>query len=202
MVFTIHTIILILTVFVSLNAINKRRFEDYMFVPYLVKYDNQYYRFVSHLFFHSDFTHLAFNMFSFYFIGKYLEQYFILKFGIVQGEIYFLLLYFLGGFFATLIPFIRNQDNSGYRSLGSSGAVSAVVFAFVLWNPSADLLVMFIPMKAWFFGILYLSYEIWADKKDQSNIAHDAHIGGALFGILFVLMIDINKGIEFINVFI
>ena len=114
----------------------------------------------------------------------------------------FLLLYFLGGFFATLIPFIRNQDNSGYRSLGSSGAVSAVVFAFVLWNPSADLLVMFIPMKAWFFGILYLSYEIWADKKDQSNIAHDAHIGGALFGILFVLMIDINKGIEFINVFI
>lgn len=199
---TLHTIILILTVFISLNAINKGHSENFMFVPYLAKNDNQYYRFVSHLFFHSDYTHLAFNMFSFYFIGKYLEQYFMYEFGIVQGEIYFFILYFIGGFFATLIPFIRNQDNPGYRSLGASGAVSAVVFAFVLWNPKADLLVMFIPMKAWLFGFLYLAYEIWADKKDQSNIAHDAHIGGALFGVLFVLMIDINKGIEFINIFI
>jgi len=199
---TLHTIILFLTVFISLNGINRGRSENFMFVPYLVKNDNQYYRFVSHLFFHSDYTHLAFNMFSFYFIGKYLEQYFMYEFGIVQGEIYFFILYFIGGFFATLIPFIRNQDNPGYRSLGASGAVSAVVFAFVLWNPKADLLVMFIPMKAWLFGFLYLAYEIWADKKDQSNIAHDAHIGGALFGVLFVLMIDINKGIEFINIFI
>jgi membrane associated rhomboid family serine protease len=99
----------------------------------------------------------------------------------------------LGGLFATLIPYSRNQDNPGYRSLGASGAVSAVIFAFVLWNPNVQLLVMFIPMKAWIFGFVYLAYEFYADKKGNTGIAHDAHIGGAIFGIIFILLIDIER---------
>ncbi len=191
---TIHTVILATTVIVSLNAMNNASLKDrMMYVPYLCKRDHQYYRILSHLLIHADFTHLLFNMMSFYYLGKGLEFQFIERFGLLQGELYFLTLYLLGGLFATLIPYSRNQDNPGYRSLGASGAVSAVIFAFVLWNPNVQLLVMFIPMKAWVFGFVYLAYEFYADKKGNTGIAHDAHIGGAIFGIIFILLIDIER---------
>ena len=173
---TIHTVILATTVIVSLNAMNNASLKDrMMYVPYLCKRDHQYYRILSHLLIHADFTHLLFNMMSFYYLGKGLEFQFIERFGMLQGELYFLSLYLLGGLFATLIPYSRNQDNPGYRSLGASGAVSAVIFAFVLWNPNVQLLVMFIPMKAWIFGFVYLAYEFYADKKGNTGIAGLAH---------------------------
>jgi membrane associated rhomboid family serine protease len=162
---TVHTIILVITILVSINAFNKSELMNRLvFSPYLCKSENQFYRFFSHLLIHADLQHLAFNMFSFYFIGSYLEQIFIFEYGMFQGEIYFLMLYVFGGFFATLIPYVRHNDNLNYQSLGASGAVSAVVFAFVIWNPTAELLVMFFPMKAWLFGILFFAYEYWADK--------------------------------------
>jgi membrane associated rhomboid family serine protease len=199
---TVHTIILAITILVSINAFNKNELKNRLvFSPYLCKSENQFYRFFSHLLIHADLQHLAFNMFSFYFLGRYLEQIFIFEYGMFQGEIYFLMLYVFGGFFATLIPYVRHNDNPHYQSLGASGAVSAVVFAFVIWNPTAELLVMFFPMKAWLFGILFFAYEYWADKKGNTGVAHDAHIGGALFGILFILIINIDKGKELLNLF-
>jgi membrane associated rhomboid family serine protease len=170
-----------------------------MFVPYLSKNQNQSYRIFTHLFIHSDIQHLAFNMFSFYFLGKILEEELIQHFGFLKGEIHFVTLYFLGGLFSTLIPYYRNHENPNYRSLGASGAVSAVVFAFVIWNPFADLIVIVIPMKAWIFGVLYLAFEIWSDKRGGTGIAHDAHIGGAIFGVFFILIINIEKGKDILN---
>ena len=200
MAITAHTLILVATILLSLNAMNKEALkEKMMFIPYLCKNENQGYRIFSHLFIHADIPHLAFNMMSFYFLGTYLEMELIIYSGFIKGEIYFVLLYFLGGLFATLIPYARNHDNPYYRSLGASGAVSAVVFAFVIWNPMQELLVMFFPMKAWLFGILYLAYEIYADKKGNTGIAHDAHIGGAIFGIIFILIINIEAGKHILN---
>ncbi len=90
-----------------------------------------------------------------------------------------------------------------YRSLGASGAVSAVVFATILWNPQLELMMVFIPIpiKAYVLGPIYLAIEYFSMKRGASRIAHDAHLGGALFGILFVLLIDANKGVEFLNIF-
>ena len=200
MTFSALTVILIATIGLSLNAMNNTDLKNrMMFVPFLSKNHNQSYRVFTHLFIHADIQHLAFNMFSLYFLGSILESELIQYFGLIKGEIHFLTLYFLGGLFSTLIPYYRNHDNPNYRSLGASGAVSAVVFAFVIWNPFADLVVMVIPMKAWIFGILYLALEIWLDKRGGTGVAHDSHIGGAIFGIFFILIINIEKGKDILN---
>ncbi len=200
MTFSALTVILIVTIALSLNAMNNDDLKNrMMFVPFLTKNENQSYRIFTHLFIHADIQHLVFNMFSLYFLGSILETELILYFGYIKGELHFITLYFLGGLFSTLIPYYRNHDNPNYRSLGASGAVSAVVFAFVVWNPFADLVVMIIPMKAWIFGILYLALEIWSDKRGGTGVAHDAHIGGAIFGIFFILIINIEKGKDILN---
>lgn len=213
----ILTIIIVVTVIISLVALNnKQMMTKYMFIPYDVKHHNRYERYVSHMFLHADIGHLAFNMISLYYLGTFLltqpggdylidgdvvhyNTGLIGTYGKMQGQIHFGILYFLGGIFATIIPFIRHQDNMHYRSLGASGAVSAVVFAAIIWNPSAELRFLFIPIgiKAWLFGIIYLVAEYFMDRRGNTGVAHDAHIGGAIFGVLYVLIINIDKGKEF-----
>ena len=119
------------------------------------------------------------------------------------GIVYFCVLYFAGMIAATFLPMIKHQDQSNYRSLGASGAVSAVLFAVILWNPTLSLSLMFIPIPipAYIFGPLYLLFEYFSLKKGNTGIAHDAHLGGAIFGILFVLMLDPQKGIQFVHLF-
>ena len=86
-------------------------------------------------------------------------------------------------------------------SLGASGAVSAVLFASILWIPNGGIGLFFIPISipAWIFGILYLLFEYYMGKKGGGNVAHDAHFGGAIFGIVYVLFINFSKGIDFIE---
>ena len=152
---------------------------------------------------HADFTHLAFNMISLYYLGSYLEMELNYAYG-TMGTYYYMLIYLLGGIAATVLPYIRNSENSMYRSLGASGAVSSVIFATILWNPELELMLLFIPIpiKAYVLGPLYLAFEYFSMKKGASGIAHDAHIGGAIFGILFVLLIDADKGVKFLEIFI
>lgn len=216
MTFSILTIIIIITVGVSIMAFSNRAMQDKMlYIPYACKHDNQFYRTFSHLLIHADYAHLAFNMISLYFLGdaflfapcnyyQGVDCGLIATFGEFEGQAHFFALYLLGGLFATLIPYIRHHDNTSYRSLGASGAVSAVIFAAIIWNPGMELRLFFIPINipAYIFGPMYLLYEYFADKRGNSGIAHDAHIGGALFGILYVLIINIDKGREFIGYFI
>ena len=158
---------------------------------------------MSHIFVHGDWGHLCFNMFSLYFLGSFLETQWTYEFGL-SANYYFVALYFGCGVVATLWPFYRNSENTLYRSLGASGAVSSVIFGAMLWQPELELYLMFIPIpiKAYVLGPLYLLYEYYSMKRGGSGIAHDAHLGGALFGILFVLLIDSNKGIEFLALFL
>lgn len=197
--------------------------EKWMFIPYLVKRDKQYYRIASHMAIHGDWMHLIFNAMSLYFLGdgflnitggEYsmtsdLRTSFILAdgliptYGSVMGQVHFGLIFILGGLVAGIIPYMRNKDNPSYRSLGASGAVSAVIFAAIMWNPDMKLSLFFIPIpiSAYIFGPLYLLFEFFMDKRGNSGIAHDAHIGGAVFGILYVLLINFDKGKEFLNLF-
>jgi membrane associated rhomboid family serine protease len=193
-------IIIIVTVLVSLNAFSKSLILDKMvYSPYRVKHEKEYYRLISHMFIHADSVHLIFNMMSLYFLGSFLENELIFSFGSIGGEVHFLILYFFGGLFST---FSRNQDNFNYRALGASGAVSAVIFAAIIWNPTMKLSLLFlpIPIPAYIFGPIYLAFEYWADRRGGTGIAHDAHIGGAIFGVIYVLIINIDKGKEFLSV--
>lgn len=198
----ILTIIIGVTVIISLVAMNNQTLlTKLMFIPYDVKHHRKYERYITHLFVHADIGHLAFNMFSLFFLGQAILYWLQFDYGIAQGQIHFIILYLGGGVIATAIPYYRNQDNISYRSLGASGAVSAVIFAAILWNPAMELQFLFIPIpiKAWLFGILYLAAEYYMDRRGGGRIAHDAHIGGAIFGILYVLIINIDKGKEFFH---
>lgn len=193
-------IIIGITVLISFSVENKpEQKEKMLFVPNLIKHNGEYHRMISSVFIHADLNHLVFNMISLYFLGNLFEQQMIQIYGVQLGSVNFILLYLLGGVASEIYPFIRHQDDPYYRSLGASGAVSAVIFATIFWNPTMDLYLFFIPVPipAYIFGPIYLAFEYFAMKKGTTNIAHDAHIGGALFGIFFVLLLNPNKGLEF-----
>ena len=197
-------IIIAITVLISFQANQNPDLKNrFLYIPYDVKRKNEYYRLLSHIFIHADISHLAFNMISLYFLGSTLEYYLINFYGFQLGTAYLLILYFAGAIFASLPSFLKQQDNSAYRSLGASGAVSAVIFATILWDPSMRLGILFIPfpIPAYIFGPIYLAVEYFSMKRGGTGIAHDAHLGGAVFGILFVLLLNINKGKEFLDLF-
>ena len=193
-------IIIGITVLISFSVENKPdQKEKMLFIPNRIKHSGEYHRLISSIFIHADLNHLAFNMLSLYFLGTLFEQQMISVYGVQLGSVNFILLYLLGGVASEIYPFIRHQDDPYYRSLGASGAVSGVIFAAILWNPTMNLYLFFIPVPipAYIFGPIYLAFEYFAMKKGTTNIAHDAHIGGALFGIFFVLLLNPNKGLEF-----
>lgn len=207
-------ILIIITVLISIQAFNKPAFfYDWSFSPYEVKHKRKYAKFFTHIFIHADWGHLIFNMMSLYFLGDALlngivfqnivvVSGFVQQYGQIMGTAHFVVLYLLGGLFSTFWPMIRNQDNPNYLSVGASGSVSAVIFACILWNPFMDLEFIFlpgIPIPALVLGPVYLAFEFWAFRRGKTNIAHDAHIGGAIFGLLYVLIINIDKGKELIN---
>jgi membrane associated rhomboid family serine protease len=198
----IVTIIIVITVLIS-HQVNKNSQlkQRFLFIPYKLKNNKEYYRLLSHIFIHADLTHLAFNMFSLYFLGITLENHFLEMYGLKLGSIYFIILYFAGAVFASLPSVLKHQENPSYRSLGASGAVSAVIFAVIIWDPKMELFILFLPfpIPAYIFGPIYLAIEYFSMKRGGTGIAHDAHIGGALFGILFVLLLNVQKGKEFLD---
>ena len=117
-------LILLITVAISVMAFNNKNLMDkMMFIPYESKHNSNYVRVLSHILIHADYTHLLFNMISLYYLGNSLLNFpggLISEFGVLGGQVHFLILYVLGGLFATLIPFARTQDNPNYRSLGAS----------------------------------------------------------------------------------
>ncbi len=199
----IVTIIIAITVLISLQANKNIELKTrFLFIPFKLKKNNEYYRLISHIFIHADIAHLAFNMISLYFLGLTLENHLVDMYNLKLGSIYFIILYFFGAVFASLPSFLKHQENQLYRSLGASGAVSAVIFAAIIWDPTMELFIMFIPfpIPAYIFGPIYLAVEYFSMKRGGTGIAHDAHIGGAIFGILFVLLLNVDKGREFLDI--
>lgn len=189
----ITTLILIITVVVSFFALQKESdLRKLIFNPYTVKRNNEWHRFLTHAFIHADYVHLGVNMYVFWMFGSFIEE--------VIGRNDFILLYLGGIIFASIPSYLKHQNNSHYNSLGASGAVASVVFAFVLINPSSMLYLMaIIPMPAWIFGILYLVYEAYMDKKANDHIAHDAHFYGAIWGIIVTGVSNPNYFLSFFD---
>lgn len=197
---SITIIIVVLTVIVSIMAINDNDLKYKLtFSPYSVKHHNRWWLVFTHGFVHADYAHLAMNMFTLYFLGESVEYLMKMHFG-VKGELYFVLLYLGGLVFATIPAFMKHSDNAGYLSLGASGAVSSVVFAFIMYLPLEMLLIYgIVPIPGILLGILYLVYESYANKHQRTNIAHDAHLAGAIFGVVFLIALDYHIAINFFN---
>lgn len=156
--------------------------------PYRVKRENQYFRFITSGFLHADWMHLIFNMFTLFFFGANLELYFNV-YGL-GGNISYLSLYFLGLIASDIPSYIKHQNNYGYRSLGASGAVSAVVFATILFDPWGSIyLYGALKISATVYAFLYIFYCVYMSKKSSDNINHDAHLWGSLFGLGFTLIL-------------
>lgn len=156
--------------------------------PYGVKRYNQYYRFITSGFIHADFMHLFFNMFTLFFFGQNVEIIFT-KAGL-GGAIAYLALYFLGLIVSDIPTYLKQKDNYHYHCLGASGAVSAVVFAAIIFNPWGKIyLYGAIGISAFIYAVLYIVYCVTMSRRGGDNINHDAHLWGSLFGLVFTIIL-------------
>jgi membrane associated rhomboid family serine protease len=192
MTLSVSLILVIATCAVSIPAFsNGKLMNDLIFYPPAITNQKQYYRFFTHGFLHADVAHLAFNMIALYSFGEAVEQIYSLDclFGRL-GKLYYQLMYAGALLIASVPTYVKNKDNYHYRSLGASGAVSAVVFAGITLLPQLPINIMFIPIDipGYIFGVAYLAISAWLDKKGGGHINHSAHFWGAAFGVLFTVV--------------
>ncbi len=177
------------TVFVSWRAFDDRRLEDRLILwPPASDRRRQYDRLLTHGFIHADWQHLLFNMITLFFFGRQVEQVFG---GGVAGMLGYLFFYLSAIVMAILPTYLRHKDDSHYRSLGASGGVSAVLFAFILLAPWAKMIIFPIPLPvpAIVYAVLYTAYSIWMDKRGGDNVNHSAHLFGAAYGVMFMSVV-------------
>jgi membrane associated rhomboid family serine protease len=182
----ITILIIIVTCIVSFISFeNRKLFDQLKHHPVSEANNKEYYRMISSGFVHADYFHLGINMYVLYGFGTFVESEFLREYGDVNGRIIYLLLYLVTIIIADIPSFIKHRNNYGYSAIGASGAVSGILFIFILLRPWSQLeLYFFIPIPAIIFGILYLLYSSWASKNANDNIGHDAHFYGALAGMV------------------
>lgn len=179
-------ILIAVTVLVSMYAFNQPEvMRRFILNPYLAKTRNEYYRFLTSGFLHKDHVHLIFNMITLYFFGRIIEMVFEAIFGSL-GSVYFIALYLLAIIVSDIPSYFKHRHNPAYSSLGASGGVAAIVFAFILFLPLEKInLYLFIPIPGFILGGLYLIYSYYQGRRAADHINHDAHLYGALFGLIF-----------------
>ncbi len=187
--FTITNIIVVMTAIISFMAFSNLKLKDNLiFAPTAVTHQNQWYRFFSCALIHQDITHLVFNMFALYSFGNLVESSFSEVFG-TKGTLLYILLYVISQFLCLVPTYTKHKEDYYYRSLGASGAVSAVIFAGIVLFPLAKVGMFFIPIgiPGFIFGFIYLGITAYLDRKGGGNTNHSAHMFGAIAGIGLLL---------------
>ncbi|MCX2453048.1 rhomboid family intramembrane serine protease [Pedobacter sp. PLR] len=180
----VASIIFLFTIVTSIYAFNDHGlFGKFMLHPYSVSRKQKVYTLITSGLIHADWMHLIFNMMTFYFFAFRLEA--------MIGSWQFALLYFLGLILSDIPSVIKHKNDLRYNSLGASGAISAVLFSFILFDPMSKMIIfpLPIPIWAWLFGLLYLAYCWQMSKRSSDNINHDAHLFGALTGMIVTVLL-------------
>ena len=160
-----------------------------MLNPYTVVHEKKYYQLITSGFVHNNGIHLLLNLFTLYFFGLAIEQIFYSYFGDL-GLVLYILLFITAVIVANIPTTIKHKNNYNYNSLGASGGVSALVMAFILFDPIRDLcLYAIICLPGYILGGLFIVYSIIMSKRNTDNINHDAHLFGALYGVIFTLLL-------------
>jgi membrane associated rhomboid family serine protease len=197
---SITLIIILITGIISAIAFkNRELFSKLEFTPYVVFHQKEYFRFFTHALLHADWIHLLINMMVLWFFGEATEYYFQAYLG-TKGIFYFILLYVGSAVFASLPTYKKHKENYAYRSVGASGAVSAIVMSSVIFNPLNSIcLYGLICFPGIIWAIIYLIYSFQMAKKSSDNINHDAHFWGAVFGIVFTIVAIPSTFMNFVN---
>jgi membrane associated rhomboid family serine protease len=177
-------IIIIVTVFVSYKGFTNNRFlEDYEFEVDRILIDRQYYRLITTGFLHTGWLHLGFNLFSLYIFSGVVEM------GL--GSLNFLLIYFARLVGGGLLTLLIHRHHGSYSSVGASGAVCGVMFASVALFPWLRISLFPLPfgLPSWLFALLFVGFSIYGIRSKKDNIGHDAHLGGALVGMVLALVL-------------
>ncbi|MFD2573503.1 rhomboid family intramembrane serine protease [Spirosoma soli] len=187
---SITLLIILVTVGISVWAWNDYSVMNrWIMNPYQVSRQGQYYRLLTSGFLHADWSHLLFNMLSLYFFGGFIEQVFALLFG-ASGPIYLIGFYLVGILVSDIPSFLKHRNNPNYNSLGASGGVAAILFATILFRPLIDICLYFtLCIPGFIFGGLYLAYSYYSSRQGRDNVNHDAHFYGALFGVVFMIIV-------------
>lgn len=178
-------------------------FDKLKFNAYMVWNKHDYYRLVSSGFIHGGWWHLIFNMMTLYFFGYFVENCFITIFDVHLGRFLYALMYILAIAVSSVSDLLKYRNMHYYNAIGASGAVCAVLFSAILFNPKMGIAFFFIPIPipGYIFGPLFLLFCHYMAKRNADNIGHSAHFWGAIFGVIFPILLYPKIIIHFFNQF-
>ncbi len=185
-----------LTTLASLAGFTSRSaVRDFAECPYEIVRHGRWYQLFSSGFLHADLAHLFMNMFTLYYFGPPIEQ--------ALGYWRFLVLYFGSMLAGGLLALWAHHRDPNYRSVGASGAISGVLFSFVLFAPKASIYIFLIPVgiPAFLFAIAYVAFSIFGMRNRWGRLGHEAHLGGALGGVLLTVLLHPNAWRTFLSYF-
>lgn len=176
-------IIIVFTAYASIQGFRQPNIvEKYHFSTEHIFQRREYYRIFTSALVHADWVHLLFNMFSFYSFGSFVER------RLPWGSLILSAIYLSSIFGGSLLSLFLHRHHN-YRSLGASGGVCGVIFACIFLFPGTQISFFLIPMPASLFAILFLGVSFWGLRSQRSRIGHDAHLGGALIGLLVTTLL-------------
>lgn len=194
---TVTLILIVITAVISLVALygNQKLLDLGMLRPYRTVRKQTWYEVITSGFLHAGFGHLAVNMFVLFFFGTVMEQ--------TLGVSHFLALYFTGLVFSAIPSLVRHKNEPNYATLGASGAVESVLFSYIFVFPTETIIIVLlpIPIPAWLFGLAFLGYSVYESKRGVGNVNHEAHIAGALWGVIYLLFFVPNSVDHILTVF-
>jgi len=184
------------TCIVSFIAFSNSKVIDALILwPPAIKRRHEYWRLLSYGLVHADGQHLLFNMITLFFFGRAMEGFYARYLGAFG-----FVLFYAGGLLVSILPsWWSHRNDANYRSLGASGAVSAVLFAFILFQPWAMIFVFFLPVPAILYAIAYVAYSIYSEHRGTSPVNHSAHMWGAAYGVLFTVFMEPRVVVLFVQ---
>lgn len=184
----ITLVLIVITMVISWAAMrHKRVAHRLVFWPPAIYYEHQYDRLLMHGFIHADVKHLLFNMVTLFCFGQPIEQ----MMTQITHNHWVYLFFYLSAIIVSILPsYLKNYNNPNHLSLGASGAISAIMTAYVMIHPWSLIFIIIIPVPAIVYLVCYVIYSVWMNHRGDAQINHSAHMAGAIFAILFLLCLD------------